>query len=397
MKPGAIRGLVIWLITTLFLIYENLLNTMFGLVARDVGVDLAIDAVQLGVLAAAFVYAYGAMQVPVGVLFDRLDPRRLLTVAALACALGALVFAHSTGVGQAFVGRSLMGLGGALAYVGASTLMAVWWPAWLGLMLGLAQFVDAIGSAVGQPAMAALLEITGWRQLHVAAAVAGATIALGMSLIVDRPAGFALAANRRPLWPSIRRVGGKPALWLAAVFASGTIGTIFSYGVVWNVSLQEAFGNDLQRSAGVNAWLFVGFGGGAAVLGWLSGRRAPRRLLLVVPPAVSAVVIGLLVYLSRIDNPVIVDLATAVVGFGCGSSVLAYELVALDEAPDQRGTAIGFVNAIAFFAASGLQALHGLAADGGLADARGILWVYPLILAVSAAAGWQMAARGRSR
>ncbi|MBI3196165.1 MAG: MFS transporter, partial [Rhodospirillales bacterium] len=67
MKPDAVRGLVIWLITTLFLIYENLLNTMFGLVARDVGTDLAIDAVQLGVLAAAFVYAYGAMQVPVGV------------------------------------------------------------------------------------------------------------------------------------------------------------------------------------------------------------------------------------------------------------------------------------------------------------------------------------------
>lgn len=394
MTGAALRGTAIWFVTTLFLIYQNLLNTMFGLVSPQLGRDLAIDAVQLGLLAAAFGYAYGAMQVPVGVIFDRLDPRKLLTVAALACAAGALLFAQSGAFGPALVGRTLMGLGGALAYVGASTLMAVWWPTRLALVLGLVQLVDAVGSAVGQPAMAALSESLGWRGMTLAAAAAGVAIALGMWAIVRRPSDDGPARLPAPLWPSVRRVVRKPLLWLAALYACGTIGTIFSYGVVWNVALQQAFGNDLRTSANVNAWLFVGFGLGAVCVGWLSQHHLlPRIVLLVVPPLVSAVLIALLIFLPRIGNLPLVELATAGVGLGCGSSVLAFEIVALSEHPNLRGTAIGFVNALAFFAAAGLQALHGLATGVDLASVLGIVWIYPPILAVSAAAGALMMAR----
>lgn len=396
MTKAAQRGTAIWLVTTLFLIYQNLLNTMFGLVSSQLGRDLAIDAVQLGLLAAAFGYAYGAMQIPVGVIFDRLDPRRLLTAAALACAAGALMFALSTSFAPALAGRTFMGLGGALAYVGASTLMAVWWPTRLALVLGLVQLVDAVGSAVGQPAMADLSESLGWRDMTLAAAAAGAAIALVMWTVVRRPPDDGPAPRPAPLWPSVRRVAQKPLLWLAAVYACGTIGTIFSYGVVWNVALQQAFGNDLRTSANVNAWLFVGFGLGAVCVGWFSQRRLlPRVVLLIVPPLVSAVLIGLLIFLPRIGDLPLVELATAGIGLGCGSSVLAFEIVALSEHPNLRGTAIGFVNALAFFAAAGLQALHGLATGADLASVLGIVWIYPAILAVSAGVGVLLTAQAK--
>ncbi len=391
MSNATLRGTAIWLVTTLFLVYQNLLNTMFGLVSPRIGHDLAIDAAQLGLLAAAFGYAYGAMQIPVGVFFDRLDPRGLLTAATLACAAGALVFAQSGGFGTALAGRTLMGLGGALAYVGASALMAVWWPTRLALMLGLVQFGDAVGSAAGQPAMAALSEILGWRQMVFGAAAVGAAMALCMWLLVRRPTGTDARVGRAPLWPSVRGVVRKPLLWIAALYASGTIGTIFSYGVVWDVALQQAFGNDLRTSADVNAWLFVGFGVGAVCIGWLSQRRLLSRLiLLVVPPIISSILIALLIFLPRIGDPLLVDLATAGIGLGCGSSVVAFEIVALSEQPSLRGTAIGFVNAVAFFAASGLQALHGLMTGSDLSSVVGVLWIYPPILVASAIAGLLM-------
>lgn len=388
MRPNALRGTAIWLVTSLFLVYQNLLNTMFELVSPGIGHDLGIGAAGLGLLAAAFGYAYGAMQIPVGVFFDRLNPRGLLTAATLACAAGALAFAQSDSFGPALAGRTLMGLGGALAYVGASALMAVWWPSRLALMLGLTQLVDMAGSAAGQPVMAALTAVMDWRQMTQAAAAAGAVLALCMWLLVRRPPGNDLGSARTPLWPSVRRVVQKPLLWLAAIYASGTIGTIFSYGVVWNIELQQAFGNNLGTSAGVNAWLFIGFGLGGAGVGWLSQRHLlPRSLLLVVPPLLSSILIALLIFLPRIGNLMLVDLATAGVGIGCGASVIAFEIVALSEPPNLRGTAIGFVNAVAFFAASGLQALHGLLTGGDLASVVGVLWVYPLLLAVSAFTG----------
>jgi predicted MFS family arabinose efflux permease len=388
MSNATRRGIAIWLVTTLFLVYQNLLNTMFGLVTPQVGHDLAVGGAELGLLASAFGYAYGAMQIPVGVLFDRLNPRNLLTAATLACAAGAMTFAQADSFGAALTGRTLMGLGAALAYVGASTLMAVWWPTRLALMLGLVQLVDAAGSAVGQPVMATLSETLGWRRMTFGAATAGAVLALCIWLLVRRPPRDDQRVERTPLGPAVRGVVRKPLLWLAALYASGTIGTIFSYGVVWNVTLQQAFGDDLTTSAGVNAWLFVGVGLGAVGMGWLSQRRLlSRRVLLVVPPLVSSILIALLIFLPRIGDPTLVDLATAGVGFGCGSSVIVFEMVALSEPPNRRGTAIGFVNAIAFFAAAGLQALHGLAKGDDLSSLIGVLWLYPPILAISAVAG----------
>lgn len=394
MSTTALRGAAIWLVTSLFLVYQNLLNTMFGLVAPAISRDLAIDAVQIGLLAAAFGYAYGAMQIPVGVLFDRLSPRGLLTAATLACTAGALLFAQAEDFGAALAARTLMGLGGALAYVGASTLMALWWPSRFALALGLVQLVDSLGSAAGQPAMAALSETVGWRRLTLGAAVLGAVLVLAMWVVIRRPPGSDVDTTRRPLGEAVRSVVRRPLLWLAALYAAGTIGTIFSYGVVWNVVLQQAFGNDLRTSAGIGAWLFIGFGLGGVGIGWLSERRLlPLVLLLAVPPLLSSILIALLVFLPPIGSPLLVALATAGIGIGCGASVVAFEIVASCEPPDRRGTAIGFVNAIAFFGAAGLQALHGLLVDDARASIAGVLWIYPLLLVVAAAAGVPLARR----
>ncbi len=283
-----------------------------------------------------------------------------------------------------------MGLGGALAYVGAGTLMALWYPERLALAMGLTQFIYAIGSAIGQPALAALAEARGWRQIHVGAAFVGTALAVCMWVAVRRPAAID-RTERQPLWPSVRVVLRNPACWLAAIYASATIGTIFSYGVVWNVALQEAFGNTMPTAAGVNAWLFVGFGVGAAAIGGLAARQISSSLLLTLPVLLAALLIGLLIFLPRINNLLPVDLATAAIGAGCGASVVAYGIVALAMPPSLRGTAIGFVNAIAFFAAAGLQAMHGMVGRSSLSSFRTILWVYPLILIVAALAGYLLA------
>ena len=55
--------------------------------------DFAVGAGVLGHLSAAYFYGYAGMQIPVGLLLDRFGPRRLMTVAALVCAGGCVLFA----------------------------------------------------------------------------------------------------------------------------------------------------------------------------------------------------------------------------------------------------------------------------------------------------------------
>lgn len=393
MTGNAGRATAIWIATALFLIYQNTLNLLFGLDSGAVGASLRLGPLELGLMAAAFGYAYGALQIPVGVLFDRLDPRRLLAGAAVLCALGALLFSHADGFASGLAGRTLMGLGAALAYVGASTLMALWWPSRLALMLGLTQLLDALGSAAAEPLLAAAGRQLDWRQLHAAAAFLGIVIACGLWLAVRRPVGFVAAPGSSTLLATVRQVARRPPVWLAALYASGTIGTIFSYGMIWDIDLQRAFGNDLQRAAAVNAWLFVGFGLGAAAFGALSARGISAAPLMVLPALAAALVLSLLIFLPRIEDRLVVVGLSVALGVGCSAAVVAYEIVALGEPPQRRGTAIGLVNAVAFFAAAGLQALHGRVALGDLAAMQRTLWIYPLLLLVAAGSGWLLALR----
>ena len=90
--------------------------------------DLAIGGALLGQLSAAYFYGYAGMQIPVGMLIDRFGPRRLLTVAAVGCAGGCVLFASGT-VATASLGRLLIGAGAAFSLVGAMAIAAQAFPA----------------------------------------------------------------------------------------------------------------------------------------------------------------------------------------------------------------------------------------------------------------------------
>ena len=53
--------------------------------------DFAVGGAILGNLSAFYYYAYASSQIPVGVLLDRLGPRRLVTVALALVAVGSFV------------------------------------------------------------------------------------------------------------------------------------------------------------------------------------------------------------------------------------------------------------------------------------------------------------------
>ncbi len=79
--------------------------------------DFALDATTLGSLSAFYFYSYVIMQIPTGILADRLGPRMLLTLGALVTGLGTYVFATATIVLWAELGRLLIGGGVAVAFV----------------------------------------------------------------------------------------------------------------------------------------------------------------------------------------------------------------------------------------------------------------------------------------
>lgn len=74
----------------IFSMFYRLSNAV---IAPDLVKAFNLDAESLGILGGAFFYSFALMQIPMGVLLDRIGPRHVMTIFGLLGALGAFAFA----------------------------------------------------------------------------------------------------------------------------------------------------------------------------------------------------------------------------------------------------------------------------------------------------------------
>src|SRR5919198_457520 len=88
------RG-VIALVGALIAIYmiSQFLRSSIGVIAPDLAAELALSAVEIGILSSSFFFAFALVQLPLGVAMDRFGPKACLLVCAAVTVLGAVLFA----------------------------------------------------------------------------------------------------------------------------------------------------------------------------------------------------------------------------------------------------------------------------------------------------------------
>src|SRR6476660_5353350 len=117
-----------WFICTLgmlFYCYNYFLRVSPSVMQNDLMQSLHINAYQFGTLAAFYYYAYTPMQVPVGMIYDRYGVRVVQFFACITAVLGVSIFISADTLWTASVGRLLIGLGTAFAYIGVLKLASI--------------------------------------------------------------------------------------------------------------------------------------------------------------------------------------------------------------------------------------------------------------------------------
>src|SRR3954449_3302267 len=144
-----------------------------------------LSTVQLGV--------YLAMQIPAGLLADRLGPRRSLTLGLLAMGAGELLFAVSPSIAPAIFGRALVGAGDACMFLNVLRVAALWLPPRrYALAAALTAACGAFGQLLSTAPLSAALSDVGWTPTFAASGVLTAVLAiLAVNRLQDRPDGAA--------------------------------------------------------------------------------------------------------------------------------------------------------------------------------------------------------------
>jgi len=137
--------------------------------------DLALSDAQLGFAFSAFTLAYAIFEVPSGWLADRFGARRMMTRIVLWWSAWTIATAAAAGFRSLVAIRFLFGMGEA----GVLPTLASAFRRWLpererGRAFGLTVAAAALGTAVSQPIVGAMLRQFSWREAFVAFGALGA-------------------------------------------------------------------------------------------------------------------------------------------------------------------------------------------------------------------------------
>lgn len=363
-----------WLVCGLgavFFGYGFFLRVSPSVMVDDLMRDFAVGGAVLGNLSAVYFYAYAGLQIPVGLMVDRWGPRRVMTVAALVCGSGSLLFASVNHLAPAYLGRLLIGGGAAFAFVSTLTLITRWFPLRrFALLSGLTMLLGMSGAFAGQAPLAALVAVVGWRTTLLWAAVAGLVLAALIWLMVrDHPGGVA-AAPAEPAEPAasgvlaaLRVVAARPQSWVLALYALAMSAPLLAFAGLWGVPyLMERYDLSRPAAAFTTSLMLVGWAVGAPVTGWLSDRVRRRKAPMVIGALVALVAMAAMLYLPGL--PILGFQALILLsGVAASSMVISYGTAREHNPGRAVGTAYGFVNTASTAAGALFQPLVGWLLD----------------------------------
>jgi MFS family permease len=196
--------------------------------------ELDLSASTIGLLTAIYFMSFAAFQLPLGLLLDRLGPRRVQSVLMLVAAAGALLFALGRSEAELILARAIIGLGASGALMSGMTTIVLWFPRDRVALLNAGFLVaGGFGGLAATWPLEALLGVTGWRELFVLLAVASAAVALLVFTLVPEHRRARPPAALRESIGQLRVIYADPAFWRLAAAVGLQVAGIFAIMGLW--------------------------------------------------------------------------------------------------------------------------------------------------------------------
>ncbi|MET7377875.1 MFS transporter [Streptomyces sp. NPDC005526] len=373
--PGGRRAVAVWGVGVAVYFVAVIFRTSLGVAGLDAAVRFHVNASALSTFSILQLLVYAGMQIPVGLLVDRLGTKRVLGLGVVLFTAGQLGFAFSTSYGTALASRALLGCGDAMTFISVLRLGTRWFPARRGpLVAQLAGLVGMAGNLVSTLVLARLLHSLGWTAAFAGSALAGVTVLVLLLLFLrDHPEGHepaplshhGAAYVRRQIAAAWREPGTRLGLWVHFTTQFPAMVFLLLWGLPFLVQAQG-----LSRASAGELLTLVVLSN--MVVGLVYGQVVARHHAARLPLALGTVTATAGMWAATLAYPgerapmwLLVALCT-VLG-ACGpASMIGFDFARPANPPERQGTASGITNMGGFVAS-----MTTLLAIGVLLDATG--------------------------
>mgnify|MGYP005620778443 CR=1 FL=1 len=373
--------MLMWSLLVILHLVTSFHRVSFNVVADLLTAEFDLTGAALGNLAAAYTYMYVIMQIPGGVLVDKLGSRRIALLTGLAMTAGSILIGLAPTAGFVFIGRMLIGFGGSVVLINIFKFQAGWFrSSEFATMSGLALLFSTGGALLAAAPLALAVSAVGWRASFIYFGIFTVPVALACLLAIrNNPrekfgsAAAMLRVETPPDEPTVvntavvAEILSNRRLWLPFLVNFGTYGGFIVFAGTWGVSyLVHSYGLSIEQASGFMTVAYLGYMAGAPLAGYLSDRFESRRI-----PAI--IMIGLVVFFwlvlaawpGGLLPRWLLYILCAVIGFGGAATVLSFPMARAVSRPGYTGLVTAAVNSGVFLGMAILQPLFGYILDRG--------------------------------
>lgn len=322
-------------------------RTSFGVAGVDATQRFDVAAATISTVAVVQIVIYAALQIPVGVLADRIGPRTLILAGAVLMGVGQLLLAFAPVFALALGARILVGIGDAFTFVSVIRLLPNWFRGrilpqlsqWVGTLGQLGQIIATIPFAF-------LLHELGWQPaLLIASSFSLLAVAVTLALVrkgepPPLTSPIPTGSVFRQVGATLRRPGTQLGFWVHLV--GGTAPTAIA--LMWGYPfLVAGLGLEVGAAAGIFSLLVVG--NVVAVIGYLVARFPLRRSNVALAVATMILTLFVLVIVWP-GTPPVALVAALFLGIGVGGpgSLVGFDVARTFNPSHALGSASGIVN-----------------------------------------------------
>ncbi len=325
-----------------------------AVITTELSETFALTAAGLGNLSAFYFYSYVAMQIPTGILADRLGPRYLLTAGTIVAALGTAVFAMAADVTMANLGRLLIGGSVGVAFVSMLKLAGHWLPPQkFALASGLALAVGVFGAIFAGAPLRLLVNEFGWRNVMWMSAALTCAVGVAMWLMVrDDPADRGYRsyfdgghnADDTRLLDGLKQVLRERNVVLLYFIPGATSSMVLTFAGLWGVPfLVTHYGLSATNAAGLCSAMMVSWAIGSICYSAASDRLGRRKPMYIGGLIISLLLWAALIYVPHWSYPAICALLAAI-GFFSGCFIICFAFAKESGPARLAGTVSGISN-----------------------------------------------------
>jgi len=356
-----------WAAISIFYLFQYVLRVTPGVMVEELRHEFTLTAEQFSTFGAYYLYAYSLLQIPLGILLDRVGVRKVILFSIAVCTIGSFLFGLAEEVWVAQLSRLLIGAGSASAFMGALKVAADHFaPGKRGFFIGTTLTLGTFGALTAGKPLVLLVEATHWRNAVVVCSAVGLAIFLIAYKLLPRYAQDVPHEKNFSFERLFKQIGQVMTTWRVVLFALLSIGLYAPLSVLadlWGTAFFiTKFGFEKGQAAQIIMLLYVGLAIGCLIMPGYCEKKGILNL------GIRICIISLFVLYSMIlygpaMGAITLSVALLLIGFCGGAEMMCFTGAVSGATTYNTGLIIGFVNTFNMLGGAIIQHLVGFRLD----------------------------------